>query len=175
MKKLTFMIVLIVFVLTSTFASTASAHSYYWHQDATYYVGGSMSMSGPILSGLYQWNQSFNNISSNIDLISSASNTDITFYESDYGSTGWGGTCTTSSVGDSIVGASITFNTYYTDDNSYTKNQAIATHEIGHAIGLAHSSSYEYSIMTYSTAIYWTRDGIYKPTSQDEYYLNINY
>lgn len=84
----------------------------------------------------------------------------------DFGNTGWDGfTNYSCSNGVFVTPVVVYLNVYYTYNYPDNAIQSVATHEFGHALGLAHSSSC-YTLMWYSTDRYFSC-GIYTP-QQDE-------
>ena len=95
--------------------------------------GGSTTYSTQWNSGVSTWNA--------LDPITIAADTastyeDLTISDTSKSSVTWAGQYSNSSGADTIK-----FNSYYMSGYTSSKKQNVTTHELGHALGLAHSTS----------------------------------
>lgn len=169
------------FVQQST-QSTLPRTGFYWNKSTVdYYVSTSIvslygsDMSTKIRSGINAWNlaQDFITLDSTI----SYNSADVTVYMNNYGATDWDG-LHTETLGDyehpingtALEHSEISLNTYWrgssTSDNLW---KAIACHEMGHSLGLGHTTmNGVYTIMRGEGAsVYFDEMGLSTPQSID--------
>jgi hypothetical protein len=93
----------------------------------------------------------------NIAPDTSVTTTDLEWFDSDRGDTGWDGRYHQESFADGI-----TLNEYYLRGYNTNKRRGVASHELGHALGLAHS--YAGQVMVDNSG---DRGGMYVPQNHD--------
>lgn len=92
--------------------------------------------------------------------------------DTDNSSVGWDGLTSYSwYTGDNGIeyfnnGTVVTLNYYYTRNYGTNETQSVSTHEFGHSIGLAHSSTCV--IMNPDTSVRYGQCGVYTPQSDDD-------
>lgn len=160
-------------------ASDPDLDPYYciWHiEEVTYYIHPiSSSFEGNIYNDIYRGIESWDGLSS-ISLSQSNSSTDanVRFLMGDFYTADWVGLTQYTSYSDYmsqcvLEEVYIRLNYAYDQQNVFDKFwQAIACHEMGHALGLTHNSSSKHNVM--NGEIYgWILKGeeVYQPSSND--------
>ncbi len=131
-------------LLSSTPASaTVTTFGKWANRTQTMYVPSSSANFTAWSSGAAKWrtNTSFN-------LSTSQGSSSIYYaYDVKNSSVTWDGLCTYTVANGIITKATINLNTYYTQDNKYTSSikAGLTGHEIGHSLGLNHTSLLETS------------------------------
>jgi hypothetical protein len=126
------------------------------------------------------WNSSLSSIGASISIKSSTA-TGASFIPSVdyYGYTNWNGYC---KAGPDQYSGTLTYATYqlnrtYMDAYSSAKRKAIATHELGHGLGLSHNTYTSPQTLMYEggSSVYYDSWGISNATSTDIADLNSIY
>lgn len=134
------------------------------------------SYISPVRAGMSRWTSttdlSFTEIGGN--------NWDIAQYVDSFGSTGWAGlayicatngACSNSSAYNGTFDYCIAYeNRTYMDGYSYTRRQAVSTHEAGHCVSLAHNNNTSSVMYTYISST-----GVTNPNSGDRSDVNRRY
>lgn len=139
----------------------------------TYYNG---SYTSPVGASMSTWTSTTDLQLSQIG----GSNWDIAQYVSTFGSTGWAGlayicattgACNNSSAWNNTYYYCIAYeNRTYQDGYSYTFRQAVAGHEAGHCVSLAHNGNSSSIMYTYISST-----GVTSPNSGDRADVNARY
>jgi len=143
-------------VLIAVVAAPAFAHNWgCWTQpDRTVYVRNTATYSSQAQAAINEWS---NDTIINVNNVSY--HTEVSVYDGNYGSTGWGGLASIESAsGCNITHCHSRLNYYY----SYTSNgkRGVQCQEFGHCLGLDHSNDggcmgggYYYDINSYYTVV----------------------
>jgi predicted Zn-dependent protease len=125
-------------------------------------------------NGLDAWNAA-NNADIFYEQVSKNPATNISLYEDDCSTCGWDGLTqyNTDIGGDYFTWAESFLNTYYTAGYVAGEAQGVATHELGHAAGLAHATGCV--IMVATTAQRWSECDISTPQADDQNGINALY
>lgn len=134
------------------------------------------SYTSPVASGMSTWTSTTDLQLSQI----SGNNWDIAQYVSTFGSTGWAGLayiCNTSGSCNNSAALNGTYsyciayeNRTYQDGYSSTFRRAVATHEAGHCVSLAHNNTTSSVMYTYISST-----GVTSPNSGDRSDVNARY
>lgn len=134
------------------------------------------SYTSPVGTGMSTW-------TSTTDLQFSqtgGNNWDIAQYVANFGATGWAGLayicdvfgrCNNPSAWNSTFNYCIAYeNRYYQDGYSFNRRRAVATHEAGHCVSLAHNNNTSSVMYTFVSS-----SGVFNPNSGDRNDVNSRY
>lgn len=160
---------LLTIVLCVAISSFAYAHTFggKWASNVGWWFDSSNSYYSTFQSATSHWNNAANKVSYYQTTMTSATVIPTVNF---YGSTGWDGY---GKPGPDPFSGTYTYgevklNRTYTDNYASNKKVAVATHELGHILGLAHTGTTSYQSIMYNSAGYaYDNWGIYYPVSHD--------
>lgn len=169
LNKIAFVLFLCLMNMSSVIMIAKAAtplKSYYWSESSlTCYVSSTISTNygsgtyNGILAGLKNWNSTD---APTISTTSTLTTAPILLGMSDFGSTGWDGLSSVSATNNKATSSLISLNTNYLSSYTSTSDlwKALATHEMGHTLGLGHNvTAVETSIMKEYTVSYYNYSG----------------
>jgi predicted Zn-dependent protease len=180
MRKKIIMLLIAFSVLIVSTQAKAGIFGGKWASNPTYYISTSNVYYSEFVQAVSSWNSALSSVGASISIKSSTA-TSASFIPAAefYGSTGWNGYC---KPGPDPFSGTYTYVTYklnrtYMDDFAPAKRKAICTHELGHALGLAHNSYTSPKTLMYEggSGVYYDVWSISSPQSADIADLNSIY
>lgn len=176
MKKTTILFSLVTFFCLFLMPVNAETLGGKWTTNPNYYCFDS-NFSTQNTSAVNDWYNALVGIGSSRRISKgSVTNSSVSILSSNYGDTGWNAM---GEPGPSINSGTYTYatmrlNTTYMNGYSSGKKKAIITHEWGHILGLAHTTSKSNSSLMAAegSSYYYDQKGISAPTSYDKVQLD---
>lgn len=177
MKKFISSIMIIFCIFAFQSGQTAKANTYggKWKKNIKIYIPPNSTVTGPMGTAVNSWNSKLSNVYSNITIwkvyTPSEANVIVTPMNS-MGEVLGQAYIYPSEFSSSYTGGKILINLNKFNQLSASEKTTIATHELGHILGLAHTTSGNYSIMVANIA---DISPIIYPTSYDKAQLGLLY